>query len=56
MLIFSASLEFQFKILTAEKGIKFLIPEFLLANAVIEINAPDFGSGRKHGAYVKLGS
>lgn len=40
LLIFSTSLEFQFKILAAEKGAKFLVPEFLLANPIIKIGAP----------------
>ncbi len=39
-LFLSPSLEFQLKILAAEKGVKFLVPEFLLANSIIEIDAP----------------
>lgn len=35
-LFFSTSFEFQFKILAAEKGVKFLVPEFLLAHSVIK--------------------
>ncbi|GFI07527.1 hypothetical protein IMSAGC006_02284 [Muribaculaceae bacterium] len=36
----SPSLEFQFKILAAEKGIEFLVPEFMSASAVIQIRFP----------------
>ena len=40
LLFLSTSLEFQFKILAAEKGIEFLIPEFMSACAVIQIRFP----------------
>lgn len=48
LLIFSASLEFQFKILTAEKGIKFLVPELVLANSVIKIDSPGLSDFLSH--------
>ena len=40
LLIFSASLEFLFKILTAEIRIKFLVPELVLADSIIKIDTP----------------
>lgn len=40
LLFFSPCLEFLFKILTAEKRVKFLIPEFMPANSIIKVDAP----------------
>ena len=40
LLFFSAILEFQFKVLAAEKGIEFPVPEFMPACAVIQIRFP----------------
>ena len=40
LLFFPALFEFLFKILAAEKRIEFLVPELLLADSVIKIDAP----------------
>ena len=46
--IASTSFEFQFKILAAEKGIKFLVPELVLANSVIKIDSPGLSDFLSH--------
>lgn len=48
LLFFPALLEFLFKILAAEKRIKFLVPELVLANSVIKIDSPGLSDFLSH--------